>query len=27
MVMNFGDFSMDGTLDQFEARAAAKCAG
>jgi hypothetical protein len=27
MVMNFGDFSMDGKLDQFELRAPAKCAG
>jgi len=25
--MNFGDFSMDGKLDQFELRAPAKCAG
>jgi hypothetical protein len=27
MVMDFGDFSMDGKLDQFELRPPAKCAG
>ena len=27
MVMNFGEFSMDGTLDQFELRAPVHCAG
>jgi hypothetical protein len=27
MVMNFGEFSMDGALDQFELRAPARCGG